>query len=695
MVAAAIRQAPEFAVFSGVAVELPADAPGRGAAVFPSRGAAIFESRGAAISPSRGAAIFESRGAAICHLRGAAALHWRWALEEAWLRQRGVAAGLARLAAARAAAQYIQAEAPDLSAQDRAALPGWVPAMAADLPPAALPDMAATAAEQALIRRLWHRLGSADALMETGGDIRLARDPVSGLNGYGCSHRPRPWAITFASSTASSSSARGYVAADRARLRDTRALLCGAAPARALRISAGAVRASLTRLLKLPAGTKIILAASGTDTELMALALAHLAAPSQPLLSLLIAPEETGRGVPRAACGRHFAADTACGHAVAFATQIEGFPDNITLDGMALRDAAGAARGVAEVDAEVTARVAAGIAAGERVVLHALDLSKTGLLAPSLPALAALRARFGSAFDVVVDACQARLSPGSLAAYLALGATVLVTGSKFLTGPPFAGALLLPPAIAARLHGPVRLPAGLAAYFGRDDLYPGCPAAAGFAPGCNYGLLLRWHAATAELRALSRIPGPRRAAILAAFAATVHAAIEANPAFTLIAPPPVIRHATDEPWERCQTIFTFTIAAPPGASPGAARPLDPAQARHVYEWLNTDLSSLLTQSARLAARICHIGQPVALPCAGGQAGALRVSAGARLLSGEPAHSGLRPRDRLARELADLRTVFDKIELIRRHWALLLAAAPAQRYRPFALTASPKTLPLDA
>jgi hypothetical protein len=637
----AARQAPEFAVFAGLEVALPAPAFAR-----------------PALLP----------------------IYLRQALEAAWLTARGVSPGLAALTAARAAALFALAEADDLPVSDRAALPAWVRPMAADRAPAMLPAWGATAAEEALIRHVWTYLGSADALMETGGDIRLARDPVSGLNGYGCSHRARPWAITFASSTASSSSERGYIAADAARLRVTLALLKGAAPRDAVRAAAARVRGSLARLLRLPAGTKTSFAASGTDTELMALALAHLAAPAQPIVNILIAPEETGRGVPRAARGRHFAVDTAFGHAVAVEAPIAGFPADIALATVALRDAAGDVRPAAMVDAEVEAAVAAGVARGARVILHALDLSKTGLLAPGLPALARLRARFGAAFDLVVDACQARLSPASLAGYLALDGIVLITGSKFFTGPPFAGALLLPPSVAARLQSGAALPAGLAAYFGRDDLHPGCAAARAFPATGNYGLLLRWAAACAELRAFMHTPLPRRAEILTAFAATVRAAIEANPAFTLLDVPPLARLPGDEAWERCRSIFTFTIAAP-----HEDRPLTPEEARTVYGWLNTDLSALLPDRAALASRICHIGQPVAVPAAGSLAGALRVSAGARLIAGEPSHSGLRPRDRLARELADLRLVFDKIELIRRHWAQLVAAAPAQRYRPFSLT----------
>ena len=64
----------------------------------------------------------------------------------------------------------------------------------------------------AVIRRLeqaWDVLGPAETLMARGGDQRLEVNPLTGLNHYGCSHRPRPWAVTFASSTASSLSERG------------------------------------------------------------------------------------------------------------------------------------------------------------------------------------------------------------------------------------------------------------------------------------------------------------------------------------------------------------------------------------------------------------------------------------------------------------------------------------------------------
>ncbi len=618
---------------------------------------------------------------------GLLGLNLRQELEAEALARKGVAPALARAAAARAAAQFISAEADSLTAEDRAALPGWVPAMAAEVSPglAVLArNFGLSGAEAELLHLNWPHLGTAEALMETGGDIRLARDPKSALNGYGCSHRPRPWAITFASSTASSSSERGYVAADKMRLRITAALLRGAEPHKALCQSIEAVRRGIAAAFGLGQDERIILAASGTDTELLALALTHLAGTDQPILNILIAPEETGRGVPMAARGLHFAVDTARGHDVTFEAPIDGFRPDTALANVLLREPSGAVRPDAVVEAEIESVLAAGIAAGKRVILHGLDLSKTGLLAPSPAFLAKLRRDYGGGFDIVLDACQTRFSPSSLRAYLALDAVVLITGSKFFTGPPFAGAAILPATYAARLRTGT-LPAGLSAYFGRDEFPADARAAKALQPGGNYGLSLRWHAALAEIKALQRVPPARRAEILRGFGETVRAAIAAQPALSLLEAPAIRRTGADEDWERLPTIFTFSLRAPHAPE----RCLTPAEARQVYMWLNTDLSPLLPNESWVAARICHIGQPVPLaqPNGAGQMGALRVSAGARLISGEPSHRNLAAQARLAREFLDLNTVFLKIDLILRNWDKLAEANPAPAYRPARLASS--------
>lgn len=597
----------------------------------------------------------------------------------------GVPVPLAGLAAARAAAQFAVADRRGPDGRF-----GWIEAMAHEAAPdaaslqaiwralaphcAGAPDVLASATS-GRIRALWPVIGCAEAIMETGGDIRLLRDPQSDLNGYGCSHRPRSWAISFASSTASSVSERGYEAADRARLRLTAAML-QTGERRAIEAEAVAVRRTIGRNFGLPRGGAVVLAASGTDSELLSLALSHLPAADRPITTILLAPEETGSGVPMAAIGRHFAIDTANGHDVSRAAPIEGYRPDTELVSIPLRDAAATPRTLATVEAEITAAVSAGVAAGRRVILHALDLSKTGLLAPSMALLRDLRARFGDTFDIVVDACQLRIAPARVRAYLDLDAVVQVTGSKFLTGPPFAGAALIPPVIARRLGGGA-LPKGLDAYFGKGEWPPGARAARNLPDGANYGLLLRWRAALAEYRAFAGVEDERKVAVIRRFGDAVRAATGRHGIFSLQEVPAPAREG--DGWDCLRSVFAFAVRAPGAVD----RLLDPAEARRLYHWLNADCAPLFDAAAerRIAARICHIGQPVALPDGrGGQAGWLRVSAGARLISGEPSHRGLAIERRLDREMNDLALVFDKIALLRAQWDRLAAADPQSRYR---------------
>jgi hypothetical protein len=64
---------------------------------------------------------------------------------------------------------------------------------------------------------------------------------------------------------------------------------------------------------------------------------------------------------------------------------------------------------------------------------------------------------------------------------------------------------------------------------------------------------------------------------------------------------------------------------------------------------------------------------------GRPAAALRVSAGARLVSGEPSLAHLDPDDRLERELSDVTMLFRKLSLILAYFDRLAAANPLPSY----------------
>ena len=631
---------------------------------------------------------------------------------------------LAGLCAARTASLFWQLDGPAGEAATRIAPMSWLEAMAApSMPERAVLDRVwaqvrglqgssyrllrsaclgvdDSTVPDAIVLRLaaiWHLLGPAEALMAQGGDQRLAVDPATGLNHYGCSHRPRPWAITFASSTASSLSERGFGGAEVARLRLAAATFSGHAEA-ALTAEAQAVRDGIAAHFGLGRdtrtnGSEVVLAASGTDCELLALA---LAGPAEAISNILVAPEETGTGVPLAAGGRHFADDTSGRQRVRKGDRIDGFTADVRVLSVAIRTAAGAMRDNDAIAADCVRLARDEHAAGRHVLLHLLDLSKTGLLAPSPACLDALQASLGQTdrIDVVVDACQARLDPRRVRDYLARGWMVMITGSKFFTGPPFCGALLLPQKVARRLRTH-SLPPGLAAYGSQADWPAQTQAARHLSGVVNHGMLLRWQAALAEMQAFRAVPEDKLLQRLQRFLGSVRAAVIAHPDLVLIDVPPPRRDAGAS-WDRLQTILSFTVLAPPPGPPAGDEastrgPLPLEDSRRLYRWLNADVSLALPDDASpseraLAGLLCHVGQPVPVAhvaLGGASAGALRISAGARVVSGEPSHGGLGSDDRIAREIADMHRVLDKIGLLLRHWPALLHADPVPSFAPLA------------
>lgn len=529
------------------------------------------------------------------------------------------------------------------------------------------------------LERVWPMLGPTEALMAEGGDARLAVDPDTGLNRYGCSHRPRPWAVTFASSTASSLSERGFEGAENARRRAVVAILRGHNVDQAREASSHDARIALARCYGVMP-EQVILAASGTDCELAVLAIAADRANARPLSNILVAPDETGSGVPLAAAGRHFADEAANDAIVTKGARVEGFPDATILHGVAIRDGAGSPRESAEIDAECEATIAREISAGRHVILHQLDMSKTGLVAPREDLLETLLARFDGRLDIVVDACQARLEPARIRQMVAAGIMVMVTGSKFFTGPPFCGALLLPQAHVARLSK-ARLPRGLSAYAHKAE-WPPLLEDNALRDGANFGLALRWHAALAEMLAFLAIPPDRIRATLVAFLEMGRDAIDANPDLELLEPPALIRPPIEgrPGWDDVPTILSFLVRDPQDHE----RVMVLEDTRRLHRWLNADLSPWIRNSP-IASRLCHLGQPVPVnaPQLGDAtlAGALRLCAGARLVSGEPSHAGMDPSARLIREFNDARAALAKISLILQNWDSLRAADPVPHYAP--------------
>lgn len=452
------------------------------------------------------------------------------------------------------------------------------------------------------------------ALLASGGDERIALDPATGRNRYGCAPFPAAGGAMFASCTASAPSEAGFAAACALH----QALLGWGPPQIAYARGAQRVRARLASLCGLgpQAACDIILAPSGTDLHLIAADLARGASPG-PLAVVLPDPRETGRGAPNALRGLAYATTSPDGRAQAPGEPLEDWPVGQLLT-VPLREPDGRARDAEAVDLDLETACARAIAARGRALLVLLDVSKTGVLAGRRACAAALKARHGPALTILVDACQFRISPQQLQADLRAGFMVAVTGSKFLGGPAFCGALFAPPSEAGRLRRAPISPA-LAGWSARGDwpepylgraLLPDLP---------NLGLLLRWEAALAELEALAAVPPAVVRAVLDRVAAAVAGRLADTEAFEPISSGPLERPDA-APWD----------AAPWEAAPWDAAPsIFPFLVRRGGAVLDADQTQGLYLSLRDRADPVRLGQPVSVALREGRpVSALRLAIGA-------------------------------------------------------------------
>lgn len=533
---------------------------------------------------------------------------------------------------------------------------------------------------------VWDLLPSTARILASGGDERLDGQAGNGLNRYGVGSLPRPEVLAFASSTASDPSPRGFAAARAARLALVRALARDwpdkAAMAATVAATVMETKAFLAGFFGVDSPDHVILAASGTDCAMAATAVCALR--GSPVTIVLPGAEETGSGVPQAARGRHFASRTAHGVAVEKDGVVEGFSPRTVCVPVAVREADGARRTACDVLADCTVHIEQAIRMGRRVLLYVLDVSKTGLVMPDIAGVEALCQRFPGQVDVLVDGCQARFLPEQAGAFLRRGWAVMVTGSKFYAGPTFCGALLLPRRWRARLAGEgegqhVGLPPGLADYAWRTE-WPAAPATACLPEGFNAGLFLRWQGACAEMAAFAATPERERQHRLDLFLSGVAKALNACPMVRLL---PATQAGEAGHWMWEDSILTFLVLAPSAREADHVRPavLDMERSRRLHRWLQADLSPYVPdgpQAAGLRALValpCHVGQPVALPCAqalGGVAGALRIAASARHVTAGEADAATET----AALVRDVGQVLGKLVFVLDHWESIAARDPA-------------------
>jgi hypothetical protein len=513
-------------------------------------------------------------------------------------------------------------------------------------------------------------------LLVSGGDNRMELDEATGLNKYGTAPRVRS-AVAFGSCTASSPIDVGLDAARAglSRLREVAQDGGEAAVDQAAAEMLEQAKRDLARELMLEsAETELLFCPSGTDAELLALALVR-GPDDGPVVNIVAGPSEVGGGTTHAAGGRHFQTEVPSGDDRAVGAHIDDeLGQDVKVRTIVLRDDHGQMLPSDQLDGRAEQLVGEAIASGARALLHVVAHSKTGVHAPSLETVERLCDRYGEKLVVLIDAAQGRLSRMGLKEAINKGYLVLFTGSKFYGGPPFSGAVFVPRKLWPESTGLTALPPGLSDYMSAVELPPSWEEPRDSLPSRpNLGLLLRWQAAVAQIAAYYRVNADARLAVMREWEAAVPALLGQSAMLGLHTVEPVAEPQVKRLLESKTTVFPFYVQRP-----GQAQPLNREELTRVFHWLNRDLSALVPDvdaaSWAVLAREIHVGQPVRLSGeADNDRSVLRVALGGPLVIQVAEDERLAPtfagrRQWLRHQLCILRL---KLELICTHFETLL------------------------
>ncbi|MGJ4926275.1 hypothetical protein ACQR1I_13200 [Bradyrhizobium sp. HKCCYLS2038] len=467
------------------------------------------------------------------------------------------------------------------------------------------------------LRDLFALLGD---LLIDGGDARLALDRPWGRNAYGCPPSPAPDMLSFASSTASPISERAYARVELAREQLMHAAI-SLGLEQALDRRTEEMRCELRQHLGLSGDVDIVFSPSGTDSQLHALALTRSLL-GDDVTSVVIGSDQTGSGTAASARGRHFSTRTASGLAVTKDAPIEGLDGDAEqlplLDSTTMQ-----ARG--DIDEAALAAVETLVRDGRNVLLQVMDSSKLGWRAPDRACLDEVSQRWPGRVQIVVDACQMRLSPARLAEHLDRGHLVLISGSKFFGGPAFSGALLVPRGVSSALRNGYPIAPGIFDYVNRSDWPSGwSDLRARSAPRANIGQWLRWEAALEEIAAYHQVPATFRRMAIRQLGEAIESLLMLSPVLHPIATGAVV---ADDGEFGFATVFPFALQR-------NGELLGIGETQAVYRALQLDLSGRFHgRMADVAARRCLLGQPVRIERpSGAPIAALRLCIGARQIT---------------------------------------------------------------
>jgi hypothetical protein len=468
---------------------------------------------------------------------------------------------------------------------------------------------------------------SLDALLTSGGDDRLLVDESMGSNKYGCS--PHPASVAAYSYTTASSISMGAYMHVTAIYNEIQDLKIDAFHDWATR-RFQKIKSRLIKLYGLDRNDKFIFGASGTDLELVALWAS--AASGKKVNNIVVGAVETGSDIKYVSKGQYYEDRTVLGNRVETGAVVPGFDQLIgnCTHHVPIRESDGSERSSGAVTRDIRSSVERSLNENQRPLIHLVHRSKTGLIQPNFEDLQSALQPHQGQYDVVVDACQGRISAGKFKQYLASGCMVLFTGSKFFGGPPFSGVLIVPDALSD--HSPSDAPEGLSHFFTETEFCDIQHSERSCSPKINLGLILRWEAAMYEIVRYFSLNQAQCGKVVDEFCKAINSFARVSKLFKVLDSRDLgIKPSEIEPEPLdMDSIYTFEIIPPPeyGIEP------DYALAIEVYHSLNQDISRLVPRAdSGIGQFRLRLGQPVkSHPDDDDWKPTLRVSLGAPLIS---------------------------------------------------------------
>jgi hypothetical protein len=486
-------------------------------------------------------------------------------------------------------------------------------------------------------------------LLLEGGDQRLELAPNLKRNSYGCSPFPRQ-DLTYSSSTASSISEEAWAYLTRTWSKQDPVDL---EPEKAQEVCEQS-RYFIKRCFSLPQECSVIFGPSGTDLELVVSYLSL--SPQGRLTNIFFAADEVGSGTLRAGSGCYFSNITPSGDQVDVGSAVTGF-DQFSIEIYAPQLRCLATGRLLDIDYEhLDSFISDRVEKNGRVLLHLVYRSKTGVITPDVDNIVALKSKWGKSLNIVVDCCQMRVTSEKINYFLENDFMVLITGSKFYSGPPFSAALLVKDDTCLEVVDNFAPPLGFSQFFSRFDFPEKLIKLreSGF-PNPNWGLILRWQAAIFEIKEFYDLDRQYFHDYFIEFYLAYSALVDQSPYtenFSDITP-----QMGDLENSFSTTVNTFFIK-------NRFRYLSESEVRMIYHLMTRNCSDIHSDQdyKDILSSCCHLGQPVRVKENDSYVlGTLRISISSRLIVRRSnKYSGLTFYDELG-------VIFKKLAIIIDHY----------------------------